>query len=198
MIRPHVQRPELPSPSLPRLVFVSPASALKWIHPETFPAMNLRFADESDLDALISVVNRAFAVESFFITGERLTPQRTREYFQTGRFLIAEEAGALIGCVYVELHGERAYLGLLSVDTARQKNGLGRRLVAAAEEFAREMGARHMDLTVVNLRTELPPFYQKLGYRIVGIEPIRAEMVPRVTQPCHFIRMSKPLGTAAS
>jgi len=146
----------------------------------------------------MQLVNRAFAVESFFITGERLTPERTREYTQTGRFLIAEEAGSLLGCVYVELHGKRAYLGLLSVDPSRQKTGLGRQLVAAAEEFAREMDAHHMDLTVVNLRTELPPFYQKLGYRIVGIEPIRPEMVPRVTQPCHFIRMSKPLGTAAA
>jgi N-acetylglutamate synthase-like GNAT family acetyltransferase len=160
--------------------------------------VNLRFADESDLDALMQLVNRAFAVESFFITGERLTPERTRETMQTGRFLIAEEAGSLLGCVYVELHGERGYLGLLSVDPARQKIGLGRQLVGAAEEFAREMGAREMDLTVVNLRTELPPFYQKLGYKIVGVEPIRAEMVPRVTQPCHFIRMSKPLGTAAA
>lgn len=160
--------------------------------------VNFRFADESDIAPLISVVNRAFDVESFFITGHRLTPQRTREYFQTGRFLIAEEEGALLGCVYVELHGERAYLGLLSVDPARQGTGLGRRLAAAAEEFAREMGARHMDLTVVNLRTELPPFYEKLGYAVTGTEPIRAEMVPRVTQPCHFIRMSKPLGTAAA
>jgi len=153
-----------------------------------------RFADESDIDALNPVINRAFAVEAWFITGERVSPQRTREYMQMGRFLLAEDSGAIIGCVYVELRGERAYLGLLSVDPAHQKTGLGRRLVAAAEEFAREMGAHHMDLTVVNLRTALPPYYEKLGYTIVGAEPIRAEMVPRVTQPCHFIRMTKLLG----
>lgn len=160
--------------------------------------MNFRFAEETDLDALMSLINRAFAVESFFIRGDRVTPQRLREYMQSGRFLLAEDDGAMPGCVYVELHGEHAYLGLLSIDPARQKTGLGRRLVAAAEEFAREMGARRMDLTVVNLRTELPPFYQKLGYELAGTEPIREEMVPRVTQSCHFIRMSKPLGGAAS
>ena len=66
--------------------------------------------------------------------------------------------------------------------------------MAAAEEFAREMGSHHMDLTVVNLRTELPPFYRKLGYVEDGTAPIRPEMVPRVTQPCHFIKMTKPLG----
>jgi N-acetylglutamate synthase-like GNAT family acetyltransferase len=160
--------------------------------------MNFRFAEDSDLDPLLTLINSAFAVERFFIRGDRLTRQRIREHMRTGRFLLAEEDAELLGCVYVELHGEAAYLGLLSVDPARQRTGLGRRMVAAAEEFAREMGARRMDLTVVNLRTELPPFYQKLGYALVGTEPIRDEMLPRVTQPCHFIRMSKPLGGAAS
>lgn len=145
----------------------------------------------------MALINRAFAVESFFIRGDRVSPQRLRDYAQAGRFLLAEENGQLEGCVYVELHGKAAYLGLLSVDPARQKSGLGRRLTAAAEEFAREMGARRIDLTVVNLRTELPPFYQKLGYTLAGTEPIREDMVPRVTQPCHFIRMTKPLGSAA-
>lgn len=159
--------------------------------------MNLRFAEESDHESLMSLINRAFAVEAYFIRGDRVSPQRLREYMQSGRFLLAEENGQLLGCVYVELHGEAAYLGLLSIDPARQKTGLGRRMTAAAEEFAREMGARRMDLTVVNLRTELPPFYQKLGYALAGTEPIREEMVPRVTQPCHFIRMTKTLGGAA-
>ncbi|MGC2637927.1 MAG: GNAT family N-acetyltransferase [Acidobacteriaceae bacterium] len=156
--------------------------------------MDFRFAEERDLDPLMRLVNQAFGVESFFIRGDRLDPERTRDCFRKGRFLLAEENGALAGCVYVELHGDRSYLGLLSVDPSRQKTGLGRRLVAAAEEFAREMGSRRMELTVVHLRTELPPFYEKLGYATVGTEPIREEMVPRVTQLCHFIRMSKPLG----
>ncbi len=156
--------------------------------------MEFRFAVESDLPAITAVVNQAFKVEAFFIVRDRLIPEETQEYFATGRFLLAEESSTLAGCVYVELRGDHGYLGLLSVDPGHQKTGLGRRLVAAAEEFAREMGAHHMDLTVVNLRTELPPYYQKLGYAVVGTAPIREAMVPRVTQPCHFIRMSKPLG----
>jgi N-acetylglutamate synthase-like GNAT family acetyltransferase len=160
--------------------------------------MTLRFADEFDHDDLMALINRAFSVEAFFIRGDRVSPQRLRDYMQTGRFLLAEDNGQLLGCVYVELHGDHAYLGLLSVDPGRQKTGLGRRLVAAAEEFAREMGAQRMELTVVNLRTELPVFYQKLGYALTGTEPIREEMVPRVTQICHFIRMSKGLGGPAS
>ncbi len=156
--------------------------------------MELRFAVESDLSAITAVVNQAFEVERFFKTDDRLDLHRTAEYFRKGRFLLAEDHGALLGCVYVELRGNRGYLGLLSVDPSMQKAGLGRRLAAAAEEFAREMGAHHMDLTVVNLRIELLPIYEKFGYVVSGEEPIPDEMAQRVSRPCHFIRMSKPLG----
>jgi N-acetylglutamate synthase-like GNAT family acetyltransferase len=156
--------------------------------------VDIRFAEESDLPALTALINKAFKVEAFFIVRDRLMPEETRQYFQKGRFLIAEENNTLAGVVYVELRGDRSYLGLLSVDPDRQKSGLGRRLTAAAEEFAREMGAHHMDITVVNLRTELPPFYRKLGYTDNGTEPVRPDMIPRLLQPCHFIKMTKPLG----
>lgn len=156
--------------------------------------MEFRFADESDTAKLLALINQAFSVESFFHIGTRLDTDRIQPHLSKGRFLVAESGGKLVGCVYVELHGEESYLGLLSVDPSQQKTGLGRRLVAAAEEFAREMGARCMDLTVVNLRTELPPYYQKLGYRIVGEEAIPEQMKARVNQPCYFLRMSKALG----
>lgn len=158
--------------------------------------MDIRFAQEPDLPNLMALINQAFRVETFFIQGNRLTPDDTLAYFKKGRFLLAEENNALAGVIYVELRGDRSYFGLLSVDPTRQKSGLGRRLIAAAEEFAREMGAHHMDITVVNLRTELPPFYRKLGYTENGTEPVRPDMVPRLLQPCHFLRMTKPLGNA--
>lgn len=156
--------------------------------------MEFRFAEESDLPGIMKLTNDAFQVERFFKLDDRLDEEHTRMYFKSGRFLLVEEGGRLIGSVYVELRGDSGYLGLLSVDPERQKSGLGRRLVAAAEEFAREMGARHMDLRVVHLRTELPPLYEKLGYKVSGTEPIPEELVAKVSQPCHFIVMSKPLG----
>jgi len=156
--------------------------------------MDFRFAIESDLPALTALINAAFKVEAFFIERDRLMPDEAQAYFAKGRFLLAEENNALAGVVYVELRGDRSYLGLLSVDPTLQKSGLGRRLMAAAEEFAREMGSHCMDLTVVNLRTELLPFYRKLGYTEIGTAPIHEHMQSRVTQPCHFVRMAKPLG----
>jgi ribosomal protein S18 acetylase RimI-like enzyme len=155
--------------------------------------MNIRMATEADLHPLLELINTAFEVERFFKNEDRLDVSKLGAYFNNGNFLVLEEDGWLRACVYVELKGERAYLGLLSVDPSQQRRGLGGRLMAAGEEFAREMGARFVDLTVVNLRTELPPIYEKLGYQITGTAPFPVEQMP-VTQPCHFICMSKELG----
>lgn len=160
-------------------------------------AMNdLRFATESDLPALMELINRAFTVEKSFKKNDRLDPNQTNEYFARGQFLVSGPTGSLKGCVFVEIKGDRAYLGLLSVDPGSQKSGLGSRLVAAAEEYARELGALHMDLTIVNLREELYGYYRHLGYAVCGTEPIPPEMIGPVTQPCHFVCMTKPLGKA--
>jgi GNAT superfamily N-acetyltransferase len=102
--------------------------------------------------------------------------------------------GDLAGAVYVEIRGHRGYFGLLSVDPGRQKQGLGRALVAAAEGHCREAGCRDMDLDVVNLRQELPAFYSALGYRAVGTAPFPDRA--KLTQEAHLVVMTKPLSRA--
>ena len=66
-----------------------------------------------------------------------------------------------------------------------------RRLMAAAEDHAREKGIRFMYLRIVNLREELPAFYGRLGYVETGTDEFHAESPSRL--PCHFVNMTKPL-----
>ena len=75
------------------------------------------------------------------------------------------------GCVYLKCTGDRGYFGMLSIDPARQRQGLGRRLIDAAEARARERGCRFMDIHIVNLREELPAYYRRLGYVENGTLP---------------------------
>ena len=151
-----------------------------------------RFATEADVPAIIALVNAAFQVEKFFKVGERTDEAEVRELLKTGRFLLLEEGNFLIGSLYLELRGQRSYLGMLSVAPERQKQGIGRRLMAAGEEFCREMGAHFADLSVVDLRTELPPIYERQGYRRTGTASFPADEMP-IKQPCCFVTMSKPL-----
>jgi len=153
--------------------------------------VSFRKAEPAEADALAGLINRAFAVERFFIDGNRISPEKVRELFGTGDFLVAEDGNALVGCVYVEVRGDRGYVGLLSIDPARQRSGLGSRLMAAAEDHARKAGCHAMDLRVVNLRRELPGFYRRLGYAETGTEPFPPDAKPKL--PCHLVTMSKHL-----
>jgi GNAT superfamily N-acetyltransferase len=151
-----------------------------------------RVAQESDVDAIVRLVNAAFIVERIAFDGDRIDAERVRETMKKAAFLLAEDATGLVGCVSVEVLGGRSYLGLLSVDPGRQGTGLGRRLVAAAEGYSRTSGCRAMDLRVISPRAEgLVPFYERLGYTQTGTAPFSSDVQPKV--PCHYITMAKPL-----
>ena len=117
--------------------------------------MRIRPAVRHDAAALVRLINAAFAVERFFVDADRVDFGEVLRHLDTGTFFVEDAVSA---SVYVEPRGDRAYLGLLSVDPPLQGSGLGRALVAAAESYARGQGCRYMDLRVVSLREELPGF----------------------------------------
>jgi predicted N-acetyltransferase YhbS len=110
------------------------------------------------------VINLSFPVaESFLMDRDRMDLESVPSLRQTGKFLLADQGGAVVACVYVELKAERAYLGLLSVDPRHQKAGVGSRRMNAAEDDCGKAGCRFMDLEVIHLRQELPSFYGNRG-----------------------------------
>ena len=151
----------------------------------------LRHATPDDVASIVSLVNRAFGVESFFKSGDRTDDSQIREMLARGPFLLLTEAGALVACVYVKLNAERAYIGMLAVDPAKQKSGIGRRMMREAEDFGRRAGCQFVDIRVVNVRPELPLIYRKLGYVESGVES--AAVIKTATMPLHFVTMSKAL-----
>jgi len=152
----------------------------------------IRLAVVADAEKITNIINAAFhIVEGFFIDGPRIDQTEVERLLDKGAFLLAEAGDKLNGCVYVELRGERSYLGLLSVDPTCQRGGLGSLLMSEAEKYCRERGSQFMDILIVNLRTDLPAFYQRRGYFENGTAPFPADVVTKI--PCHFINMSKAL-----
>ena len=152
----------------------------------------IRSAARADAPKIVAVINSAFRVaEEFFIDGNRITQAEVEQLLAKGVFLLAEASDMLNGCVYVEPRGDRSYLGLLSVDPTCQQSGLGSLLMTEAEKYCRERGSHCMDILIVNLRQDLPSFYQKRGYVQSGTSPFPEDVPTRI--PCHFINMSKPL-----
>jgi predicted N-acetyltransferase YhbS len=154
--------------------------------------MNIHIATVDDTQTLARIINRAFIVEAFFKIGDRTSPEDVAALMRAGgSFLIAEEDGQAIGCVFVKTKGATGYFGMLSVDPGQQGKGLGRVLVDASEAHLRDRGCSNVEIEVVNLREELPPFYERFGYRKTEERPFTSP--ERASQPCHFIVMSKAI-----
>jgi GNAT superfamily N-acetyltransferase len=88
----------------------------------------------------------------------------------TGMFLLAYREGALAGCVGVRL-GEPgfAYLTRMYVREGSRRQGGASRLVAAAEEAARELGAKIIRLDTRDDLVEARALYARIGY--TEVEP---------------------------
>jgi predicted N-acetyltransferase YhbS len=152
----------------------------------------VRTATPADAHALARLINDAFAVERFFKRGDRTSPAGVADLMAQGEFLIVDdEHGAPVACVYVKRDGTRGYFGMLSVDPRMQGHGLGRGLIEDVETRLRIAGCEAIDIYVINLRTELLPFYRKLGYVESGTRPFPDP--GEATQPCHVIVMTKAL-----
>lgn len=152
----------------------------------------IRIAAPADAANITDVINAAFRIaEEFFVDGTRISQAEVEKLLAKGAFLLAETGDKLNGCVYVELRGDRSYLGLLSVDPTYQKGGLGSLLMLEAEKHCRERGSRFMDIVIVNLRDDLPAFYQHRGYVENGTTPFPEDVPTKI--PCHFINMTKSL-----
>jgi ribosomal protein S18 acetylase RimI-like enzyme len=144
---------------------------------------SVAIAADSDLDAVVALVNSAFRGESsragWTTEADYLGGQRTDG--ATLRASLASHAGAvilllrdepdgeLLGSVWLDPEDfETWHLGMLTVQPALQNRALGRTLLGEAEAFAVARGARRMTLSVVNIRDTLLAWYERRGYRLTG------------------------------
>src|SRR5216110_353526 len=98
--------------------------------------MRIRPLILDDLERADAVARRAYGVERSF-------QPRLRRYLeiQPDGWLAAEDDAALIGSVGALDYGRLGYVGLLSVDPARQGGGVGRRLMEAILDRLSATGA---------------------------------------------------------
>jgi ribosomal protein S18 acetylase RimI-like enzyme len=186
----------------------------------------LRAARREDAAALSALVNSAYrgdssrvgwTTEAELLGGQRTDQEALRDFIAAGEtagdrvLLVHERAasratdGAAAGagwpidaCVQLERHGDEAYLGMFTVRPTLQGGGLGRRLLAGAEQDARRRwGVTAVHMTVIAQRAELIAWYERRGYRATGEtapfpygdarfgEPLRPDL--------HFVVLRKAL-----
>jgi GNAT superfamily N-acetyltransferase len=150
-----------------------------------------RFGEPADTPALVALINLAFRPEQVAIEGDRINAEKLQPFFTNGKFLVLEDADGLAGCVYAEVRGIRGYIGLLALRPELKGRGLGRLLMARAEDFLSVAGCMAADLRTISARNDLVPMYKHLGYQETGTATLPPEIPLKM--PCHFITMSKRL-----
>jgi ribosomal protein S18 acetylase RimI-like enzyme len=130
--------------------------------------MRIRPARSSDLPSLSGIAERAYGVYVERM-GRRPRPMDDdyAEQVEAGGTFVADDDG-VAGMIVLELARDHLLIANVAVDPARQREGIGRALLAFAESYARQN-----DRTVVRLYTNVAmteniALYKRLGYDEIG------------------------------
>jgi ribosomal protein S18 acetylase RimI-like enzyme len=145
--------------------------------------MHVSVARESELDAIVALVNSGFrgdssragwTTEADMVGGQRTDPDILRADLaaRPGAVLLTlrdTPDGELLGSVWLEPKSPDVwYLGMLTIRPDLQARQLGRTLLQSAEEYAVAQGARRMRMTVITIRDTLIAWYERRGYARTG------------------------------
>ena len=146
--------------------------------------MIVRPATPADAPALVVLINQAYrgpaapqawTTEAHLLDGPRISEEHLREMTTAAThsrpavlLKYADERGTIQGCVYLEPQGEALYLSTLAVAPEAPGQGVGRQLLAAAEDYARQHGCTHVEISVLSARPELVAWYERHGYQRTG------------------------------
>ena len=134
---------------------------------DTATRVRLRPVLPADLDQLVPMINAAYdRTEHHIFPNSRRTDRHDVGALIDG-FVIAETEGRIAGCIHIDVSGDPAHYGLLAVDPALHRSGIGSVLAECAESAAREAGASAVRIETVK-QAGLMPFYERRGYQVIG------------------------------
>lgn len=140
-----------------------------------------RPATAADIPAIVALVNSAYrgdssragwTTEADLLGGQRTDAEEVASLLAAADsgLLLAWRGDELVGSVHLQKAGADACLGMLAVRPTLQGAGIGKALMAEAEQRVREQWqAARILMTVITLRPELIAFYERRGYRRTGV-----------------------------
>jgi len=154
--------------------------------------MDVRIATKEDADLLVAHINDAYRVEEFCIKGSRTDRDDILQLMEGGFFFVCDRNGGSFSVsAYVTISGKRGYFGMLAVRELDRGKGMGVQMISFIEDYCRTKGCLFLDITVVSVRKELFPFYERLRFAPYDISPFPNPEA--MILPLHFVKMCKPL-----
>jgi N-acetylglutamate synthase-like GNAT family acetyltransferase len=123
----------------------------------------------SDYDQLLALILRAFAFMDGRIdppsSAHLLTPASLREKAKIEIAYVASEDSILVGCIFLNPEPDCLYIGKLAVAPEAQGQGIGRCLLDAAIQTAKELGLSQLRLQTRIELLENHAVFGRWGFR---------------------------------
>jgi ribosomal protein S18 acetylase RimI-like enzyme len=97
--------------------------------------------------------------------------------------LVTRQDNRIIGTVMVGHDGHRGWIYYLAVDPGYRHQGLGERLVRAAESWIQDRGVRKIQLMVRSSNRGVLDFYRAIGYDQSDVTVMQRWLDPAMQQP---------------
>ena len=151
-----------------------------------------------DREAITRLVNNAYELETgdtgvAFKNTPRLLDNEDSgmgQAYAEDRVVLALGDGPdpeLLGMIMWIVEDGVMYFGPLAVSVKAQGKRIGKKLIARVARLGQERGARFIDISVVNWRTDILPMYQRWGFVETGHGDFPDP--ERCTRPCFFINL---------
>jgi 2-keto-3-deoxy-L-fuconate dehydrogenase len=133
----------------------------------------LRRAGSADVAAVVALQQAAYAPNRIILGREPLPLQFDyAEVLTAKEAWIAEDEAGASGLLILELRPGEVHIWSVSVAPRAQGKGVGNRLLAAAEDRARELGIGLMTLLTGAKLTRNIAWYERRGYALARIEEL--------------------------
>ncbi len=167
---------------------------------------DLRSACEADAADIAALVNRAYRPpvdgagwthENKLVGGDRTSASQVRALLgaRSAILLLCQDA-KIVACVHVQDGQSGACIGMLATDPALQAQGLGKKMLAHAEDYAvRQFSAVRFMMSILTGRPELLAFYERRGYALtgeVGAYPLAASVGRPLVEALAVLSLVKP------
>tara|TARA_B100000508_G_scaffold91658_2_gene71442 strand:+ start:5638 stop:6171 length:534 start_codon:yes stop_codon:yes gene_type:complete len=134
---------------------------------------------QPQFERLFNIIRIAYAETEKEVWGEgyvRVSRENLKQHIKDDEILVAFLDDEIVGVIRVyEKEPGTWTFGLLGADFEHKGKGIGRALIAAAEEKAKSAGATEMSIEILrakdidtNFKVHLAKWYQRLGYEYTG------------------------------
>ncbi len=173
-----------------------------------FKTPHIKIAVESDIASINELLNisyrgeaskKGWTTEAGLIAGStRANEDMIQKLLQQPGSVFLKytnDEDQIIGCVNLQQHDKKLYLGMFSVSPQLQATGIGKQILNASEEYALQSGCNAIYMSVISVRAELINWYERRGYVDTGkrIPFVEDSVSGKHLQKLEFMVMEKSL-----